>query len=101
VSSRQHRRRVNHLARDEVGYVAARQTPPPAAELHTAQLRRGQCVPRALSGHAQLLFRDHGHDAYREAVCVRHVDHNEVDTGLLEAEQGVRITRQTIESGND
>jgi hypothetical protein len=68
-----------------------------AAELDAAPLRGGQCSFGSLGDAQRFILGHHGHDAYRQPVCVRHVGAYELDTRLLEAKEEVRVARQTIE----
>jgi hypothetical protein len=44
-----------------------------------------------------LLFRDQSHDTDGQTVGVRHLGRDELDAGLLQAEQKVRVAGQSVE----
>ena len=55
----------------------------------------------ALGDHAALGLRHQRHDADHHLVGLRHVGGDELDAGLLQAEQEVRVAGEPVELGDD
>src|SRR6185437_7104685 len=68
---------------------------------HAAALCGLQRVLGPLADHAALFLGNHGHDAHGEAVGRRHVGRDEVDAGLVQAQQEMGIAREAIQLGDD
>ena len=76
--------------------VPCRVAEPDAARLGRLQRRLG-----ALADHAALGLRHQRHDADHHLVRLRHVGGDELDAGLLQAEQEMRVAGEAVELGDD
>jgi hypothetical protein len=72
-----------------------------STELNAAALGSCESSYRAFGNSAALVLGHNRHDPDRQPVGLRHVGRHEVNAGLLEPEQEMRIAGKTIELGND
>ena len=70
-------------------------------KLRATRPSRGKRLFGALGDHASLLIRDHRHDPYREPVRSRHVSRDEINAGLLQPEQEVRVSAKLVDLGDN
>ena len=71
------------------------------AQLRPSGLGGGERRLGPLADRLTLLLSDQSHDPDREPVRMRHVDRDELDPGLLQSEQEMRIAAQPVELGNN